>query len=90
MKKVNRPVRPAKATLPLSCDAAPVAADELADEPPDVEVPFTESLPPVPEVVVGETLLLASEEAFLYAAKVFAPVVGGLIAPTIPAWQCLP
>jgi len=109
MKKVKRPVRPAKATLPPSWEAAPVdcgAPDALdipdmlamlpdpelvADEPePEVAVPFSLSLPPVPACDVGETLSEAEAAAFLKASMVLAPEAGGLMTPTMPPWQCLP
>lgn len=75
---MNRPVRPANATLPVRCDAAPVdeaGAEALDEAEPDVVVPFSVRLPPVPAVDVGETLLVAASEAFLKAAKVFSPDV---------------
>ena len=75
---MKRPVRPANATLPDRCDAAPVdwAGPEALDEgEPDVEVPFSVRLPPKPAVVVGEVLLSAFSEAFLKAAKVLSPDV---------------
>lgn len=65
---------PAKATLPVRCDAAPV--DEAGGEAPEGEAPevlFSVRLPPVPAVDVGETLLVARAELFLKAAKVLSP-----------------
>ena len=105
MKKVKRPVRPAKATLPPSCEAAPVDCgmpdipdmldmladpDLVADEPePEVAVPFSLSLPPVPALDSGETLSAAAVAAFLKASMVLGPEAGGLMTPTMPPWQCL-
>jgi hypothetical protein len=74
---VNTPVRPAKIALPVSCDAAPVeaGAEALDEAEPDVEVPFSWSLPPEPAVDAGETLSVACFDAFLKASRVFAPEV---------------
>lgn len=72
------------------CEAAPV--DEGAPEPDALgedDVPFSASLPPLPATEEGDTLFCASEEAFLYAANVLGPDLGGLMTPTIPDWQCL-
>lgn len=74
---MKRPLRPAKATLPVRCDAAPVdwtAPEALEEGEPDVDVPFSVMLPPVPAVDEGETLVLALAEEFLNAAKVLSPV----------------
>lgn len=71
---MNRPVIPAKATLPERCDAAPV--EEVGGAEPEgeaAEVPFSVRLPPVPAVDEGETLLEARAELFLKAAKVLSP-----------------
>ena len=58
------------------CDAAPVEDAGVPDAVPDgdVEVVFSVRLPPVPALTVGDTLLSASADAFLKAAKVLAPV----------------
>jgi hypothetical protein len=71
MKKVKRPVMPAKTALPARWDAAPVDAAGEGDA--DVEVPFSVRLPPVPAVAVGDTLSVAASEAFLKAARVLGP-----------------
>jgi hypothetical protein len=39
----------------------------------DVDVLLSVRLPPVPALEVGETLVEASAEAFLYAARVLGP-----------------
>jgi hypothetical protein len=62
---VKRPVIPANMALPLRCDAAPVEAGEEGEDDPDVEVPFSPSLPPEPATVVGDTFSVASIEAFM-------------------------
>jgi hypothetical protein len=76
---VKRPVRPANMALPVRCDAAPV--DEEGEGEEDVELPVR--LPPEPATAVGDTFSVASAEAFLKAASVFAPdlliVVRGMI-----------
>ena len=70
---MNKPVIPAKATLPVRCDAAPVdAAGDGAPEP-EVEVPFSVKLPPKPAADVGEVLLLAALAAVLKASNVRSP-----------------
>lgn len=57
------------------CEAAPVDDGEPDAVPDgDVEAELSVRLPPVPAVEVGDTLLLASAEAFLKAARVLAPV----------------
>lgn len=107
-KYANAPAKPANATLPDICEAAPVEDAGVPDAVLDGEVEpvLCVRLPPVPALTVGDTLLSASEDAFLKAARVFAPVAlravsgkkhrvwgktyGGLITPTIPFWQCLP
>jgi hypothetical protein len=68
-KYVKRPVRPANMALPVRCDAAPV--DEEGEGEEDVELPVR--LPPEPATAVGDTFSVASAEAFLKAASVFAP-----------------
>ena len=45
--------------------------------------------PPVPGATSGEVLLEALAASATKASRVF-PVVGALIAPTIPFWQWLP
>lgn len=76
---MSKPVRPAKATLPERCDAAPLdaAGEALLEEEEegevDVVVPFSVRFPPVPAVDEGVTLLVAFEEAFLKAARVLSP-----------------
>jgi hypothetical protein len=75
-KYANVPARPAKVKLPDKCDAAPVEEAGVPDAVPDgdVDVVFSVRLPPVPALTVGDTLLSASADAFLKAAKVLAPV----------------
>jgi hypothetical protein len=68
MKKVKRPVIPAKTALPARWDAAPVAEGVS-----DVELPFSLILPPVPAVDVGDTFSVAFSEAFLNASRVLGP-----------------
>ena len=58
------------------CEAAPVEDDGVPDAVPDGDVEDAElsvRLPPVPALTVGETLLSASAEAFLKAARVLGP-----------------
>jgi hypothetical protein len=69
---VKRPVIPANMALPARWDAAPVAAGE-EDDDPDVEVPFSDRLPPEPAVDVGDTFSVAFSEAFLKASIVLGP-----------------
>lgn len=59
------------------CAAAPVEDAGVPDAVPEGDVEEAElsvRLPPVPALTVGDTLLSTSAEAFLKAARVFAPV----------------
>ena len=63
--------------LPDICEAAPVEDAGVPDAVPDGDVEeavLSVRSPPVPAVTVGDTLLSASAEAFLKAARVLAPV----------------
>ena len=73
--------------VPLPVPLAPPLPDPDPDPDPDEEDEFD---PPGPAAPVGTPVSATDLAASLYASRVRAPDVGGLIAPTIPPWQCLP
>lgn len=68
-------------------EAAPVPAVPFMPPPMPPIVPFM-SMPPVPAVETGEVFWEAFLADFMKASRVFSPLAGALMTPTIPAWQC--
>lgn len=75
--------------MPVEEAAVPVAVLDMDIViVPDADVMFmAESVPPVPAVTLG-VVLFDADLAEATNFSIVLPVVGALIAPTIPDWQC--